>query len=167
MDVRGSSAAGSATTVYECSADCIDLNNPFRPARVTPKPRIPGPQSHRRGPQQRQESPHRPVGPRLREVPLVPPAREKDKDISAGSVPRTRGANWGSMFVPHIGQEVIVSLRGGSGSAGGDRAVYNGNNKTPLDLPANADKSIIRDHKSNAITFDATDGDEKVRLQSR
>jgi hypothetical protein len=71
------------------------------------------------------------------------------------------------MFVPHIGQEVLVAFMEGDP----DRPVeigrvYNGDNKPPLTLPANGYKSIIRDAFSNEIILDGTPGEEHITFHS-
>ncbi len=77
------------------------------------------------------------------------------------------GANWGGMFLPHIGQEVLVGFMEGDP----DRPivvgrVYNGMNMPPLKLPDNKLKSIIRDHFGNEIVMDGTPGNESMSFHS-
>lgn len=77
------------------------------------------------------------------------------------------GKQWGGMFIPHIGHEVIVDFLEGDP----DRPiitgrVYNASNTPPQELPANQDKAIIEDHFGNEIVFDATAGEEHIRIHS-
>lgn len=77
------------------------------------------------------------------------------------------GKKWGGMFIPHIGQEVIVDFLEGDP----DRPiitgrVYNAENMPPQSLPANKHKSIIEDDYGNEMVFDATPGKEHVRIYS-
>jgi type VI secretion system secreted protein VgrG len=77
------------------------------------------------------------------------------------------GKKWGGMFIPHTGQEVIISFLEGDP----DRPiitgrVYNADNMPPKTLPANDHMSIIRDHFGNEIVFDGTPGDEHIELYS-
>lgn len=77
------------------------------------------------------------------------------------------GKQWGGMFIPHIGQEVIVDFLEGDP----DRPiitgrVYNAENPPPQELPANQHKSIIEDDFGNEMVFDATPGDEHIRIRS-
>ena len=77
------------------------------------------------------------------------------------------GKNWGGMFIPHVDQEVIVSFLEGDP----DRPiitgrVYNAEHMPPQNLPANKHKSIIEDDYGNELVFDATPGDEHIRLRS-
>lgn len=76
------------------------------------------------------------------------------------------GEDWGGMFIPHIGTEVVVSFENGDP----DRPlitgrVYNEQKKPPKDPSANPDLSYIRDSsKLNWIEMDATKNSEKVTL---
>lgn len=77
------------------------------------------------------------------------------------------GKQWGGMFIPHVGHEVIVDFLEGDP----DRPiitgrVYNAENPPPQELPANQDKSIIEDHYGNELVFDATAGEEHIRIHS-
>jgi len=77
------------------------------------------------------------------------------------------GNNWGGMFIPHVGHEVIVDFLDGDP----DRPlitgrVYNQEQMPPQALPANHDKSIIEDDYGNEIVLDATPGNEHIRLYS-
>ncbi len=77
------------------------------------------------------------------------------------------GKKWGGMFIPHIGQEVIVDFLEGDP----DRPiitgrVYNAENRTPLKLPDAKHQSIIRDDFDNQIIFDATPGKEHISIHS-
>jgi type VI secretion system secreted protein VgrG len=75
------------------------------------------------------------------------------------------GANWGGMFIPHVGQEVIVEFEEGDP----DRPlitgrVYNAECMPPLELPANKTKSIIRDHGGSEIIMEGEAGKQQIRL---
>jgi len=77
------------------------------------------------------------------------------------------GKNWGGMFIPHIGHEVIVDFIEGDP----DRPiitgrVYNAENPPPESLPANKHRSIIEDDYGNEMVFDATPGEEHIRIHS-
>ena len=77
------------------------------------------------------------------------------------------GNGWGGMFIPHVGQEVIVSFLEGDP----DRPiitgrVYNAEQTPPQSLPANKHKSIIEDDFGNEMVFDATPGQEHIRIHS-
>ncbi len=59
------------------------------------------------------------------------------------------GKQWGAMYIPRIGQEVIVEfLEGDPDKPIITGRVYNGINKTPYDLPAEKTKSTIKSNSS-------------------
>ncbi len=69
------------------------------------------------------------------------------------------------MFLPHVGQEVIVEFVDGDPDQPLITGrVYNKESMPPLSLPANKHKSIIRDHGSNELMMDGTDGSQQIRL---
>src|SRR5262249_57735157 len=77
------------------------------------------------------------------------------------------GAEWGGMFLPHVGQEVIVCFENGDP----DRPiitgrVYNAETMPPLKLPDNKTKSIIRDHGGNQIVMEGQGGDQRIAMYS-
>jgi type VI secretion system secreted protein VgrG len=76
------------------------------------------------------------------------------------------GPNFGIHFPLHKNTEVLLSFVDGNP----DRPVIAGAVPNPVTsspvTAANADKSIIRDHYGNEIVFDATPGEEKLRLHS-
>jgi type VI secretion system secreted protein VgrG len=83
------------------------------------------------------------------------------------------GKNWGSIFIPRIGQEVIVEFLDGNP----DRpivtgAVYNGESKPPYALPDNATKSTIKSNSSkggggfNEFRFEDKKGSEQVFIHA-
>lgn len=76
------------------------------------------------------------------------------------------GKGYGTQHIPHIGQEVIVEFINGDP----DRPiitgrVYNGRNRPPLDLPAQAYKTVVaEDFAGNQLIFDATPDNEHILL---
>jgi type VI secretion system secreted protein VgrG len=83
------------------------------------------------------------------------------------------GKKWGTMFLPRIGQEVIVEFLDGNP----DRpiitgAVYNGESDTPYPLPDNATMSTIKSNSSvggqgfNEIRFEDKKGSEQVFMHA-
>ena len=85
------------------------------------------------------------------------------------------GANWGSIYIPRVGQEVIVQFLGGDPDRpivmGG---VYNADNMPPYTLPDNATQSGIKSRSSkggapsnfNELRFEDKKGDEEVFIQA-
>jgi len=83
------------------------------------------------------------------------------------------GANWGAMFIPRIGHEVIVDFIEGDP----DRPiitgrVYHGTNKPPYKLPDERTKSTIKTNSSkggggfNELRFEDKKGEEQVFIHA-
>ena len=84
------------------------------------------------------------------------------------------GKSYGTMFLPRVGQEVIVSFLDGDP----DRpivtgAVYNGEQPVPYDLPANATRSTIKTRSTksidrfNEIRFEDRTNQEELYLRAQ
>ncbi|HXU83817.1 MAG TPA: type VI secretion system tip protein TssI/VgrG [Polyangia bacterium] len=85
------------------------------------------------------------------------------------------GSRFGTMFIPRIGQEVIVDfLEGDPDCPIITGRVYNGDNKVPWDLPGNATQSGILTRSSkgatganaNAIRFEDKKGSEQLWIHA-
>jgi type VI secretion system secreted protein VgrG len=65
------------------------------------------------------------------------------------------GKGWGGVFIPHVGQEMVVSYQEGDPDmplvTGG---AYNGENSKAIDLPANKTQSAIQDHSGNYMIME-------------
>jgi type VI secretion system secreted protein VgrG len=166
----GAYIAGSGTgdLDYENRFVAIPHGTPYRPALRTPKPTMPGSQTALV------------VGPAGEDINVDEHGRVQvqfhwdrlgAKDENSSCWVRVSqnwaGKRWGGMFIPHVGHEVIVDFLEGDP----DRPiitgrVYNAENTPPQDLPANKHKSIIEDHYGNEMVFDATPGDEHIRIFS-
>ncbi len=77
------------------------------------------------------------------------------------------GSGWGSVALPHVGNEVIVSFVNGDP----DRPivtgrVYNFDNMPPEAPQENTEKNITQDDFGNKIILDATDSAEQILLAS-
>ncbi|WP_020394448.1 type VI secretion system Vgr family protein [Thiolinea disciformis] len=148
--------ARSATQqpVYSNSFNVIDSKTPFRPARLTPKPHIRGPQTAIV------------VGTAGEEIYTDEFGRVKlqfhwdrygKSDENSSCWVRVSqlwaGKNWGGIHIPRIGQEVIVEFLEGDP----DRPiitgrVYNGEQIVPYGLPANKTQSGIKSRSSKGGT---------------
>ena len=84
------------------------------------------------------------------------------------------GAGWGSMFIPRIGQEVIVNFIDGDP----DRpvvtgAVYNGANMPPYSLPSEKTKSTIKTESTkggggfNELRFEDKKSEEEIYIHGQ
>jgi type VI secretion system secreted protein VgrG len=154
-------------TKYTNEFTCMPADLGFRPARVTAKPSITGPQTATvtDGPDEYGRSKVR--------------FHWFAQDTSCW----TRVAqNWaynqmGTQFLPRVDSEVVVEFLGGDP----DRPlivgmVYNGNNKLPYDVPANKTQSGIRGANwgdagvadtSNELRFEDRDGSEEIYLHAQ
>jgi type VI secretion system secreted protein VgrG len=154
---------------YSNHFTCIPEKVPFRPTRSTPRPYVKGVQTAVV------------VGPSGEEIHVDEWGRVKvqfhwdrqgKQDENSSCWVRVSqlwaGEGWGAMFIPRIGQEVIVDFIEGDP----DRPliigrVYNGSNLVPYELPAHKTKSTIKSNSSmggngyNELRFE----DEKKREQ--
>lgn len=168
---RGSGAETSYVNTFTCMA----ADTPFRPRRLTPKPVVEGVQTAVV------------VGPSGEEIHTDEYGRIKvqfhwdregnnnDKSscwIRVGQL--WAGPSWGSMFIPRIGQEVIVDFIEGDP----DRpivvgCVYNAHNMPPYQLPGNKTKSTIKSNSSkggsgfNEIRFEDLKGSEEIYIHGQ
>ncbi len=172
----GASIGGS--DVMRFSMVALDRSKPFRPALRTPKPRILGVQSA---------------------VVVGPDKQEIDTDLDGFGMVRVKfhwdrsdvtdgsnccwirvsqpwaGTNFGALFTPRIGQEVLVQFLEGDP----DRPiivgrVYNNDHMPPYTLPLENTKSGIRTRSSldgglsnfNEIRFEDKKGSEELYVQA-
>lgn len=172
---------------YSNHFDAFPAERVFRPARSVPRPVVPGSHSAIV------------VGPDGEEIWTDALGRVKLKfhwdqsdaaDDSCSCWVRVAqawaGNGWGSLFIPRIGQEVIVSYLDGDP----DRplvtgSVYNGEQATPVELPGKQMQSVIRSRPTktgdgrsasaeiedgrihgNEIRFDDKHGDEELYLHA-
>jgi type VI secretion system secreted protein VgrG len=160
---------------YENTFECIPIANPFRPARVTPAPRIHGPQTATV------------TGPSGEEIHTDKHGRIKVRfhwdehnalDDTASCWVRTAqmwaGPSWGTWFLPRVGMEVVVEFLDGNP----DRplvtgCVYNSANPTPYPLPDEKTKSTIKSNSSkggsgfNEFRFEDAKGAEEIFLHAQ
>ncbi len=150
--VLGADAAakGSGETVYQNNLECMPSDVPFRPPRTTPKPAISGPQTAIV------------YGPKGEEIYTDEYGRVKvqfhwdrlgKQDEKSSCWVRVSqlwaGISWGAMFIPRIGQEVIVEfMEGDPDQPIITGRVYNGDNMPPYELPAKKTKSTIKSNTS-------------------
>lgn len=162
-----SGATGGGTEDYTNSFTCIPHAVPYRPLRVTPKPLIHGTQTARV------------VGAPGEIIWCDKYGRIKvqffwdregkwneDSSCWVGVSQNWGGKGWGGVFVPHAGQEVIISFKEGDP----DRPmvtgrVYNAEVMPPLELPAQATKSAIRDHNGNEMIMEGKDGEQFIHFK--
>jgi type VI secretion system secreted protein VgrG len=158
--VRG--GAGS----YQNSFSAIPAKVPFRPARLTTRPVVEGPQTAVV------------VGPSGEEIYTDQYGRVKvqffwdrlgTKDANSSCWLRVgelwAGKNWGMIFTPRIGQEVIVDfLEGNPDRPIVTGRVYNNDQMPPYALPANMTQSGI---KSRSTKGGGTDDFNELRFEDK
>lgn len=162
--------------VVQTSIVCIPATVQFRTPRSTPKPYVAGPQTAFV------------VGPDGEEIFTDPNGYSQvkvhfhwdrvnkgDENASCwiGVSQNWAGKRWGALFLPRIGQEVIVDFLEGDP----DRPiitgrVYNAENMPPYKLPDNKTMSAIKSNSSkggegfNEIRFEDKKGDEQVFIHA-
>lgn len=159
---------------FVCDFTAIPADSVFRPARTTVKPRIQGPQTAIVVGKAGEEILTDEFG-RIKvqfHWDRYSPANE-NTPCWVRVAQSWAGKNWGSIFLPRIGQEVIVEFLDGNP----DRpivtgAVYNGESKPPYALPDNATMSTIKSNSSkggggfNEIRFEDKKGSEQVFMHA-
>ena len=160
---------------YQNEFECMPKSRPFRPARVTPRPRVEGPQTAIV------------TGPSGEEIHTDEFGRVKvrffwdrsgvNDDKSSCWIRVSQGwsgAGWGSILIPRIGHEVIVEFLEGDP----DRPlitgrVYNGENPVPYGLPGSKTQSTVKSNStpggggSNEIRFEDAKGSEEVYVHAQ
>jgi type VI secretion system secreted protein VgrG len=175
-DAYASGPSADGGPVYACNFSVLDSKQPFRPARNTPKPVVQGPQTAIV------------VGPAGEEIYTDKYGRVKvsfhwdrysrSNETSSCWIRVAQvwaGKQWGGIYIPRIGQEVIVEFLEGDP----DRPiitgrVYNNDNMPPYALPAHATQSGIKSRSSkganannyNELRFEDKKGDEQIHLHA-
>jgi type VI secretion system secreted protein VgrG len=157
---------------YSNTFNCIPHSVPFRPARITPKPFVQGPQTAVV------------VGKSGEEIWVDKYGRVKvqfhwdregKKDENSSCWVRVSqpwaGKNWGAVWIPRIGQEVIVDfLEGDPDQPIITGRVYNAEQMPPYALPDNQTRSTFMSRSSkgggsanyNEIRFEDKKGSEQI-----
>ncbi len=171
-----SGVKNSVEESYSCQFTTIESSKEFRSQRLTAKPAVQGLQTAIV------------VGPSGEEIYTDEFGRvkvqfhwDRDGSVDENSSCWVRvaqawaGKNWGGVFLPRIGHEVIVSFLEGDP----DRpiitgSVYNGDNKPPYKLPDNKTQSGIKSRSSkegtgenfNELRFEDKKGGEEIYLHA-
>ncbi|MCY2962997.1 MAG: type VI secretion system tip protein TssI/VgrG [Planctomycetota bacterium] len=173
-DAYGVHLTDGEETLYQNRVTAIPRETPFRPRRLSQPSIVEGPQTATV------------VGPPGEEI--YPDEhgrvkvqfhwdREGRRDENSSCWIRTSqqhaGSGWGTVSLPRIGEEVLVSFLDGSP----DRPiikgrVYNGDAKAPFALPAGKTRGGMKSqtHKgsgNNEITLDDTAGQEQIRVHGQ
>ncbi|MBN1204191.1 MAG: type VI secretion system tip protein VgrG [Myxococcaceae bacterium] len=167
-------ASSESKEAYRTEFVCIPSQVPYRPPRITPQPTISGAQTAIV------------VGPPAEEIHTDEHGRIKvqfhwdregqnnDKSSCWIRVAQAwAGPGWGALYLPRIGQEVVVEfLEGDPDRPLVTGSVYNGHNPTPIALPDNKTQSTLRSNSSpggsgfNELRIEDAAGSEEVYLHA-
>lgn len=160
---------------YECAFECIPADTAYRPARITRRPIIHGTQTARV------------VGPATEEIHTDEFGRVRvqfhwdrqgtfaeDSSCWIRVCHGMAGGQYGMLFLPRVGQEVVVDfLEGDPDKPLIVGRVYNADHMPPYPLPQEKTKSCIKTHSSkggrgtNEIRFEDLDGREQLFIQAQ
>ncbi len=181
-DLAQTSVIDFDTPVYDCDFECIPASVEFVPSKVTPWPVMRGTQTARV------------VGPKDEEIQVDKFGRVKvqfpwDLQGNEGGQPKLHGADsscwirvcqgwaggqYGIMFIPRVGQEVVVDfLEGDPDKPIIIGRVFNADHMPPYELPKEKTKSVIKTNSSkggggcNEIRFEDLKDKEQLLLQAQ
>lgn len=160
---------------HSCTFSAIPSSQEYRSSRITPKPSVQGPQTAVV------------VGPRGEEIWTDKYGRVKVQfhwdRIGAGDENSScwmrvaqpwAGKNWGAVYIPRIGQEVVVEfLEGDPDRPIVTGSVYNEDVMPPFDLPGSKTISGVKSNSSkggggyNEIIMDDAKGNELIRIHGQ
>jgi len=156
--------AGRSEFAYSNNFTCTPFDVPYRPPRITPKPVVQGTQTAIvTGPAGETIYPDKYGRVKIK----FHWDRENNNDDKSSCWVRVSqawaGQGWGSMHIPHVGQEVIVDFFEGDP----DRPhitgrLYHANNMAADALPGEKTKSVFRDHGGNEQIIEGKDGDKHI-----
>ena len=161
-------AANMGPPSYDNTFEAFPADTKFRPASRTPWPVVQGPQTATVvGPPG--EIIHTDKHGRVK-LQFHWDRRGKRDDKSSCWVRVSQnwaGKGWGGVFIPHVGQEVVVSYQEGDPDMPlVTGRVYNGENEKAISLPANKTQSSIQDHSGNLITMEGKAGAQDIRVHA-
>jgi type VI secretion system secreted protein VgrG len=170
-----SGGRGDVGESYSNHFTCMPYDVPFRPARVTPKPTVQGPQTAMVVGKAGEEIWTDNYG---RVKVQFHWDREGKRDENSSCWIRVShpwaGKGWGSVSIPRIGQEVIVDfLEGDPDQPIITGRVYNAEQMPPYPLPARGVVSGVKSNSTkggggyNEISLDDTKGQEKITVHGQ
>lgn len=167
---------GDSGSHYSNHFTCAPVSVPFRPVRITPKPMVQGPQTAVVVGKSGEEIWVDQYG-RIKVQFFWDRVGQKDENSSCWirvSQPWA-GKNWGSMWIPRIGQEVIVEfLEGDPDRPMVTGRVYNAEVMPPYTLPDNGTRSTFMSRSSkgggtanyNELRFEDKMGSEQIFMNA-
>ncbi|MGA2721367.1 MAG: type VI secretion system tip protein TssI/VgrG [Bryobacteraceae bacterium] len=173
--IRRVSFRGDQSSTFTNSFECQPLATPFRSARSTPRPRIYGSQTATVVGKSGEEIWTDKYGRVRLHFHWDQFGKSDEKDSCWVRVSQAwAGKQWGSLFLPRIGQEVVVSFLDGDP----DRpivtgSVYNAEQTLPYTLPDDQTKSTIKSNSSkggggfNEIRFQDKKNSEEFYIHAQ
>ncbi len=160
---------------FRCVLRAVPGSRPFRLPNTTPRPLIRGPQTARVAGESGQEVTTDQYG---RIKVKFPWDRRTTEDENSSCWIRVAqiwaGQAWGAMFIPRIGQEVVVEfLEGNPDRPLVTGQVYNADMTVPYALPDNKTRSTVKSNSSlngggfNELRFEDKKDSEEVFLQAQ
>jgi type VI secretion system secreted protein VgrG len=170
----GEFASGGADAEFHCGVSAIPANTPFRPARITPKPIIQGPQTAIVVGKSGEEIHTDEEGLGRIKVQFHWDRYSKTDENSSCWVRVAQplaGSGWGFLSLPRVGHEVVVEfLEGDPDHPLVTGSVYNEVLKPPYALPTEKTRSGLKTHSStggassnfNELRFEDKKGEEEI-----
>lgn len=169
-EYASSGAGQGGGEFFSCSFTAMDKAQQFRPARLTPKPVVQGPQTAIVVGKSGEEIYTDKYG---RVKVIFPWDRYSKADENSSCWIRVAqswaGKKWGAIYTPRIGQEVIVEfLEGDPDQPIITGRVYNADAMPPYELPGKATISTLKSNSSkggagfNEIRFEDKKGEEQI-----
>lgn len=172
---RAVSGGGGGKSLFQSTFSAIEAVVPFRPAMQTPRPRVAGPQTAivvGRSGEEIDTDEHGRVKVHFHWD------RHNPADETASCWVRVSqnwaGKKWGGLFLPRIGQEVIVDfLEGDPDKPIITGRVYNGDNTPPYALPDNKTMTTVKSNSSkggggfNEIRFEDKKDSEQIFVHAQ
>ena len=172
---QGTKDSIESIDTYRVTIAAIPGDTPFRSERRTPRPMIRGPQTAKVVVESGEEI----TTDRYGRVKVKFHWDRTDTQNEQAScwirvAQASAGGGWGSLFIPRVGQEVVVEFLEGNP----DRpiitgVVYNATENVPYSLPENKTRSTIKTNSSkggggfNEIRFEDKAGEEEVFFQAQ
>lgn len=165
----GGAGAGAQGEAYTGTYEVLSSDTPFRTPAVTRKPRIPGPQTAKVVGQGEID---------VDEYGQIMVEFHWDRDKTQSRRVRVAqvwsGKNWGGIYIPRVGQEVIVQfLEGDPDKPIVIGTVYNADNMPPYSLPGEKNKAGIKSDSTtggggyNEFVLDDSKGQELIGVHAQ
>ena len=165
---------GETIDTYRALTHAIPGKTHFRLHRTTPRPLIRGPQTARVVGRSGEEITTDEYGRIKVRFHWDRSDTEDDQRTCWIRVAQTwAGAGWGSLYIPRVGQEVVVEfLEGNPDRPLVTGVVYNANQKVPYTLPDNKTRTVLKTNSSsgngfNELRFEDKGGEEEVFFQAQ